>query len=346
LSAALFSGTHAVVRHRDRPQTRYLRRIRARQGARLGTPSSSRREPRLATVECPKRLSLVDAPNEAIKFFNSVLRERKADRLFIDAGAVEAMTPDGLLLLLIAIKRCRNVAGNLPTAAGPRKLMQRSGFQNHVSTQRWRPQSTHGLIEQKGTRADGELAARVVKLACEKMGIPPKSDRYCYKIILECMANTRNHASGSEERPSEDWYMQVYYDHTREVACYCFADLGKGIIETLNLDPSDVVRAAVSVVLPIEGHTGILKRVLSGEIKSSTRKAGRGLGLPKIASLRKDGLLRRLVIVANRAHLDHGGASIEVLETRQGFSGTLLYWEVGKPRTHDDAQLQLAFGHG
>lgn len=323
-------------RPQKRPLTRYLRRIASRGWVRA---SSFRAIDNAAlasvrvTVPCPEVLSLVEATDPTVIFLNAITKPtRKTTKIFVDMRPVQRITPDGFLALLIAVKSSRcEVAGNLPLAQQPLDLMLRSGFQNHVK-HRWERRQTQGLTERSGVMADGAEAARIVQFACNRLGVAPKLERNSYKVLVECMANTRNHASrklrGGKRSAPERWYVHVYYDSQRRVACFCFADIGTGIIRSLRLDPSVRLRKTVASLVRGTGHTGVLREVLQGNIKSSTQFANRGLGLPKIASLAKAGYMKRLVIVANRAHLDCVNDTGS--DTDQEFSGTLLYWEVGK----------------
>jgi hypothetical protein len=323
-------------RARKRPLTRYLSRIASRgfHSAAAVYVGNLAHPVARAVVQCPAVLSLVDATDAAVVFLNAITRQpRRTTHVFVDMRPAQRITADGYLALLIAVKSCScRVSGNLPTAQQPLDLMLRSGFQNHVAQHRWERRQTQGYTERSGVNADGAEAARVVEFACNKLGIPPMLDRNSYKVLVECMANTRNHASrklrGGRRSAPEKWYVHVYFDEARGVVCFCFADVGSGIIRSLQLDPSAKLRKVVMSLLRGSGHTAVLRDVLEGRIKSSTQFENRGLGLPKIASLAKAGYMRRLVIISNRAHLDCVDDSGS--DTVQEFSGTLLYWEVGK----------------
>jgi hypothetical protein len=260
--------------------------------------------------------------------------------------AVETITPDGLLALVTALKQCPNVMGNLPVKADPRNVMLESGFREHVKHS-WARQPLQGLIEEAGEEADVEAAARAVDFACEKLGMERKSNRHCYTILVECMANTLNHAARPGAKRRVRWSLLVQHDRARNTVCFCFADQGLGVIETLKLDKAEQVRRFLNRFLSSEGDAGILKRVMQGEVRSSTKRKGRGLGLPKIASLRREKLLDRLVVIANRAHVDFAASASSsdqdlptVTAMKTGFTGTMLYWEVRKPDVSQRTELR------
>src|SRR5207302_2753710 len=70
----------------------------------------------------------------------------------------------------------------------------------------------------------------------------------------------------------------------------------------------------------------LLKRILRGEVPSSTREPGRGNGIPGMYDHCKNERIKNLVILANDAFGNAETESYQVLS--KSFAGTLLYWEI------------------
>lgn len=241
---------------------------------------------------------------------------------------VERVTPDGVLALLIAVvdanEHRRSITGNTPLAVAPREMIENTGFADHVR-HTWLPGAETGKLHWSGDSANTGVAKQLVDFAAAKLGVQPKAQRYVYKMLLEFMANTANHALEGYG-PKQKWFVQVYWDAARRTACFCFADNGRGVVNTLFADTLRATRELARSFLRGGGQNGVLLNVLAGAIKSTSKKPGRGLGLPRVAKLLDDGHIQRLVIFTNKAHVDYEGS--QPLGGGPAFRGTLIYWEV------------------
>lgn len=139
------------------------------------------------------------------------------------------------------------------------------------------------------------------------------------RAIVEAMNNTENHAAGGR-KDQERWWLSVCCED--DVARFCFFDNGVGIFESLKRDG---FLDKVKRVLGREDLPDFLRRVLAGEVESSTGLRYRGKGLPKIALARRRNQFRRLVICSNSVFADVDADDFRRLPV--SFSGTLLYWE-------------------
>ena len=139
--------------------------------------------------------------------------------------------------------------------------------------------------------------------------------------MIECMNNTRNHASGQQDH-QETWWATVYADVERERACYTFLDTGVGIFQSV---PIGKLRKFFKMV-GIQDDAKMLRDILHGKVESSTRQPFRGKGLPAIYGLLHRRSIKSLVIVANEVYANVERDEFRVMRT--SFKGTLLYWEV------------------
>ena len=156
---------------------------------------------------------------------------------------------------------------------------------------------------------------------------------------IECMTNTREHASGSDRKGTKGWWFSVYCNPETQRAQFAFVDLGIGIFKSLeskhvpknarlplktgSASRCDVLRALLAG--PEEdGHGGVQRR-------SRTDQNYRGRGLPNMKTRNMRRETRQLVIVSNNVHADVERDEFRQLE--QDFAGTIIYWE-HRP-THD-----------
>lgn len=142
-----------------------------------------------------------------------------------------------------------------------------------------------------------------------------------YRILMECMANTNNHAARGSGVCT--WYVHVYYDKKRNRCCFSFVDFGVGILNGLHRTISQRVYLAA-----MKDAGEVLSLAFTGFFKSITKQPHRGLGLQGIRDLAKLNRVERLVATANNGYVDvSNGRSMEL---NSSFPGTMLYWEVSK----------------
>jgi hypothetical protein len=172
----------------------------------------------------------------------------------------------------------------------------------------------------KSMVVDPQVASNARKLAAEKtFGDPDRKIQPLYRTLIECMANTRKHASPQH---SINWWLSVYNDPRTRITSYSFCDTGIGIFKSAKV--RNLTKFALS--LGLYRNKDILERILDGKIESSTGLAYRGKGLPKIYSDYKNGHIKRLFIAANDVFADFDNGIF--LDLEDPLTGTFLYWEI------------------
>lgn len=279
-------------------------------------------------LTAPDVFSLIQNPEDTIDFLNDIENVSQKKNISLDISGISVLTPDAIAALTATIGRPkfdgRNVRGNLPSTYSNQQMLVDSGFFEHVSYRVRLPKVIdRGVITQRQSKkVESETAAELIHHGTRILFGQQQSSKASYRVLIEAMGNTHNHAAGSRYARRETWWGTVYVDRQRNRICFSFVDTGVGIFRSLK------VRSLKRVYNLLMGRTDadILRDMLEGRVESSTGLSYRGRGLPSINTLWKRGDLKKLVIVSNDVYADVGEDRFFVL--RRPFHGTLLYWEV------------------
>jgi len=274
-------------------------------------------------------LSLVEAPAEAVPFFVDLLTYKRNRDRFVDLSGVRRITPDAIALLLAIVKFLDqnygiNVSGNYPSDETAIEVIRESGFVEYLHTSMTKPANASGQIIRQdlsvdSKKANGQFAKRLIDFASDGLPAGKLRLKSCYGHLLECMGNTHQHAGSF---PGEKtWWASVFRDKVRGCDCFTFVDMGVGIFNSVELSLRLKMYNLVGWLKPM-----ILKKLLGGEIPSSTGKGYRGRGLPSILNSAKAGGLQRFVICTNDVYADTLADDFRSLPRE--LRGVVLYWEV------------------
>lgn len=332
---------------RARREAKARKRIKNKNRGSLTLPKikTSRR---LKTVIAPSRFSLTRNPNETIKFFTQLndafAKTPEGKYVFIDLKSVTEMTLEVIVILISRIeeeKSMNNKAsyGNVPGNALARDMLASSGFYDFVRTRAQLNEPLRGAIEKFGDhKVDSEMAARLIENVAKPLGMSAHQEDGHQTTAVECMTNTREHASGhqSNRKGKKKWWFSVYRDPENKVAQFAIVDLGIGIFVSLQRrKPPWFVNLMAK--LGSEERISILKKLLTDQTdqtadndlptrkRTSTKKSHRGKGLPNIARRNREKQTRRLRIISNNVFADMEESRYFTLE--QEFSGTIICWE-------------------
>lgn len=312
-------------KYQPKPRVRALTRYQRKTARpRSPSPGSGTRLDQAQTLAIPSNFDLLESPDDTVTFLARIARlGRIRRRFFFDASDVTRVAVPALASLSSLLRADRLQAnGNLPRDPTAASTFRSSGALSETS---WLEESKGDLFRcVKGTDATGSFAARCIRFAVSKFGLPAESLMPAvYRVLMECMANTANHAfttAGSRPTSRESiWQLHVFKDEDRNVICFTFVDFGVGIVGSLR-------RRLLDRVTKMRDQGAILNAALHGEYPSRTRKRNRGLGLAGVRSCAEDGELSRLVVASNRGFVDVSRGVSRTLQDE--FPGTLLYWEV------------------
>jgi hypothetical protein len=279
------------------------------------------------TIVAPEVFSIAEDPEGVIQFLHEIAIMSRTHNISLDLRRIETLGPDAVAALLATIRReeihsTTQVRGNHPIAEKPREILIDSGFFVHVHSTVPVKRPTKGLIsEKKSKKVEPRTARDLIHVATTALYGDSRRCQPAYRVLIECMNNTHDHASRHDEL-RETWWATAYADLGRGRTCYTFLDTGVGIFGSVKVGR---VRRLFHLV-GIADDARILRDILLGRVESSTGKPYRGKGLPAIYQHSQRGAIKSLVIVANNVYANVSRDDFR--QMRIGFRGTLLYWEV------------------
>lgn len=284
-------------------------------------------------LAAPARFSLVENPDETLRYFRKAhewLVHRR--RVRFDLSSVSQVTPDAIALLVACVNSRRYtqgvpVAGNEPDDPVARTMFDQSGFYDHVQIYDQRPRDRRQLLVHRITnnRVENEEAKRAGRIAVAHLFGDGRRIRPLYEVLIECMANTNNHANTSR-RGVYDWWLFVYNDPSKRRSIFVFLDLGVGIFKSLPVQRfwKDPFRS-----VGLRGNLSIVEKLLAGEISSRTGKRERGKGIPKINEHACGGTFSQFFMISNDVFADLCAQRFRYL--KEPFDGTLYAFEISNP---------------
>jgi hypothetical protein len=290
------------------------------------------------TVNAPPVLSMVLNPNGTIEFLAEIYESARRYHLFINLESVATLTPDAVAVMIATLQedlvtRSTRVRGNYPLDEQAAAILAQSGFGEHVSLRAREGMPLKGTIKKvdhRGSRRiESETAKDLVDFALDGDPARRESLKPTYGFLLECMANTWEHAGTVRvrgtpgARHAKNWWATAFRHTDLGKSSFTFVDLGVGIFRSVELRRRLQAWLQKVGLLP---DKEILRKLLRREIPSSTGLEYRGRGLPSIYEAAKEGRIRKLVIVANGACGDIETEEYTNLTTP--FQGTFVYWEV------------------
>lgn len=276
-------------------------------------------------IVLPEELSIINNTEQVLSDFNyyqSMLKE--GYNIEFDLGKVESMTPETLAFLVanVADKNVvgnNHIKGNTPKNFGMTKMLLDSGFFNFVKTRSAKPKVKHRLIHKT---TDYKVEVDEAKKACllsvnHTFGNNNKF-RPLYEILIECMANTKNHAYKANQ-PKYDWWLFIY-KKPNNVTSITFLDLGIGIFN------SYPVLHHVRLKKHIRSNVNIVEDLYSGKIKSRTKSSQRGKGIPHIYNHSQNSNFSKFYLITNNVFSNMKTG--EKFKLEHELNGTLYYWEL------------------
>lgn len=278
----------------------------------------------------PRIFSLMQNPEDSLEFFDNFERAcRDSPRIIIDTSRVEIVTVEALLLLLANIKRssqrCGRIGGNEPTNAKVRKIFAQSGFYDFFAKQPRAYQKQHntGLLKRReGKRVRESVCAELVHYTSIQLFGTKRKNGGLYRALIECMANTRDHAKIGVSDP-EAWWVTVFYDDETHIAHFAFLDTGVGIFKSARLQG---FLKQLGRFFNVVTRPDVLVDILDANLGSRTNLPYRGKGLPSIRRALDRKQIRNLKILTNDALLD--ATSRKGITLDHSFRGTCLTWEI------------------
>lgn len=282
----------------------------------------------LVTITAPSYFSFIRNTDVMLEFFAQIKQtSRRGNKIFIDFRKTDRITADAIAVFLAIIKAEKYTAiyGNVPEDSAARNFFSQSGVFKHVRQERRHripegPNTGH-IEEKKSQTVEPETADGLISFATTTLFGEARKCGAAYSTLIECMSNTRDHASKSISTP-ETWWATVYCFPETGAACFTFIDCGVGIFNSVKLKPlKSLLRLG-----RITSNSAILKEIFHRKIESSTGLHYRGEGLPRIFDSMKRGGISNLIVVSNDAYASLATNTYRSLSS--SFAGTVVYWEL------------------
>lgn len=280
---------------------------------------------------------MINNGDEVLEFFSSIIelirqitQTKNKRKVFIDISKVEGLTIDAVIYLIVIIRNLTakrdNVRffGNLPESEDAKNLMLASGFDKFVKF-KYNDFKTVELEKDlikitSGDENNPTEAGNIIDFICRKSGRTPVAYRPIYKMLIELMANAKEHAyNNSMMLPS--WYCFVKCEE--DFADFIFLDTGLGIPKTLRKNFFERIKLFNS---PSESF--LVASALDGEFRTQTGKKYRGRGLPDIMNNQIQKRISNLTIISNRARIEIIDGIRHEKDIRYPLVGTLFFWKV------------------
>lgn len=286
-------------------------------------------------IRAPENFNLLENIDETIAFFCAVDNFINAGkRIYFDLSEVKNISSDGILYLLSRLEHNRqkrisvSIKGNYPKDQMCREILEKSGFPDYVYS--GKSLSVHSDPDVYSTKSGRyvmpEKSAEVKRFAMKCLGKEESNEtKDIYKIIIECMTNTRQHAYISNGRYSKWWLMALFNKVAGRVH-FTFCDNGYGIPYTVRKNHTEQLRAIFSGIPIIKlQDNSLIKAALEGNFRSRTGLTYRGKGLPKMKEIAENGSIENLIVMSRKGCVDSSFKNVKELPGI--FHGTLLSWD-------------------
>jgi len=291
------------------------------------------RKKREETLEAPKIFSLIDEedPFPTFSLFSKLwIFLEEGVPIIIDLSKVEKMTPEVILYLLsimeiFSYRKALRVRGNCPENEECKKVFQQSGFYKYVHSNFQQKEWNDKILTVKhGKKVFGETANEAREFARHHLPqIPEGSLKASYRILTECMGNTKEHAYGNIDFPG-NWWLMAYA--REDDVFFCILDNGKGIPKTMRK------RWLTDRILS-KKESELISSAMQGAfqdrfVRASSGKRTRGKGLPAIYRPYASGIIKNLTVISGKGFLSFGKGIKRELDNP--FIGTLVSWILPK----------------
>lgn len=285
----------------------------------------------------PANFSLINNTEEVIGYFKDVGKTfANREQVAFDLEGVEQLSPDAIALLVAKVNdvnftRGLNMVGNSPLRAEIKKIFDDSRFLEHVQARYTPPPNESNLLIHQKTqkKVHPEIAKQVGELAVKHTFKDSRKFQPIFKMMIECMANTDNHANLKMEG-FYDWWIFTYCDPNTNITSFSFLDLGVGIFNSnpVNSYKQKFLNTIQSVTdLNVSNNSKLVPKLFSGEIYTSrTKDKTRGQGLPSLKECAENLHIKNMTIITNNVKISL--PSLVTVELTNKFNGTFLYWEL------------------
>jgi len=321
----------------------------------------NKQTPSVKRFDAPKSLSIFDNSEDTLSYFSDIVkylqnkkRGSHPETLYINIEDVDTISIDAIMYLLAIFRNVKlhgnlkiNFMGNFSRNPEVNIQIVKSGFSKYVSMRN--KAESNGkkvdciqILTGKETRED--IAQHVVDYTCNKLSVSEKHTKFLYRIIIELMTNTKNHAyeiKNSNNGPlklQDDWYL--YAEDTIDCVKFIFLDTGEGIPRTIRKKMSEKLLDITNkffgnIMLDSKSikDSEYIYSTFMGESRTVTQLPYRGNGLPAVYRCCELGQIQNFEVISGHGLFKYNEVSpLSKDNIGELFTGTLFYWEIGKER--------------
>lgn len=297
----------------------------------------------------PKNLSICGNSTQTISYFQKYIRHllnpkiNTKNVLFFDVSEIQMLTNDALMYLLVILNnfdkkikenihnqkmklpynnlRITKISGNLPNNKDIKQKFIESGFLNFVKMS-GKPvfESKNNIQIEEGHKINNLIAKELIDFTASFFDVAFVQLNFLYKLFIELMSNTNNHAYIKEKKFINNWYISARY-HSDDKISFTFLDTGEGI-------PTTIRKKNIEVLYK---DSDLLLSAFSDEFnRSMTKLTNRGKGLPKIYNQCKLGYFDNLTVISRKGKLKVNKTEDIREDLIKSLQGTVYYWEISK----------------
>lgn len=325
----LLSRSKYELESRKRSEERKLRLRQSVQGANKHKLKPLKRK-KYVDHFAPSNFSLINNCTEVIRYFQEAAKLfQERNQINFNLSEIESLTPDAIAFLVAFIKEPKfthqlDYKGKSPSNPKFSKMFRDSGFYDYVSSPLPRQENHKNALIHKITknRVENTIAKEVCQKAMAHSFTSKGKFQPLYEVIIECMANTNNHAD-YKKRGKYNWWIFQYNDPDSKSTSFSFLDLGVGIFKSL---PVQTHLRKFFNLLGVTSNVNLVPKLFAGEISSRTGLEERGQGMPLIFDRSQNEKMRAFYLISNNVYADMKAHNYQELALE--FPGTFLYWEV------------------
>lgn len=293
-------------------------------------------------LEAPETFSLSENYTAVVSYFEEIADALSRGRdVLIDMRTVKELNPDAILYMssmLYEFNTNRRTYrgtfhGTAPNIPELREMFTESGFydwvKSSIKTQQTIITNSQFVRLKHGQNVNPALAQGVKQFAAAKLGnLDPLFGKSLYKTLIECMANSNNHAFRTKNKGR--WWLIARFNKKANNVRFVFLDRGLTIPYTVRKSVSEQIEDAIPEVVkrlvPIVSSQDaeLVLSALEGDFRTTTRQANRGKGLPMILDAAKSGHIVNLRVFSRAGLYTSGGGPAPLPIS---FPGTMLSWD-------------------
>ena len=297
-------------------------------------------------LSVPEELDIFNNTEETLQFFWGMLRITGCVNFkgifILDFKNVKKLSIDAIMYMLVLVIKNKNsnieFAVTKPKNSKCKRLFLKCGigkFLQHKGDFKEDFNDYFSIVF--GNTVDVEKAKSMSDFCHSKLGVKSNEFKFIYKIFIELMNNTVQHAYIAEKAKSQKMWF-VFIEDTESRLKFTFLDTGVGIPSTVQKheDWSELWNTQNDLKNLIEGNDSrFIFSALSGDVRrSATGDLNRGRGLPEIYGyFKNDKFTSNLKIISGKGICKFYDSQREVPilnDLDSNLLGTLFYWEIDK----------------